>query len=58
MPTSLSELVDNTSGKHFNSIVCKKCMEREKNNSECKIDGLKYNRLSYKCIECGEIWYD
>ena len=31
MPTSLSELVDNMSGKSFNSIECKKCIERKKN---------------------------
>ena len=31
MPTSLSKLADNLSGKNFNSIVCKQCMEKEKN---------------------------
>ena len=31
MSTSLSELVDNMSGNFFNSIECKKCMERKKN---------------------------
>ena len=46
MPTSLSELVDNFSAKIFNSIVCTKCMEREKINSGCKFDGLKDNTLS------------
>ena len=30
MPTSLSESVDNTSGI-FNSIVCKSCIEKNKN---------------------------
>ena len=49
MPTSLSELFDNLSVKVFNSIVCTKCMEREKINSECEFGGLKDNRLSYKC---------
>ena len=34
MPTSLSELVDNTSGI-FNSIECKLCIEKIKINSEC-----------------------
>ena len=34
MPTSLSELVDNTSGI-FNSIEYKSCIEKIKNNSEC-----------------------
>ena len=58
MPTSLSELVDNLSVKIFNSIVCTKCMEREKINSECEFDGLKDNRLSYKCREYREIWYN
>ena len=33
-------------------------MEREKINSECEFDGLKDNRLSYKCRECREIRYD
>ena len=58
MSASLSELVDNLSGKIFNSIVCTKCMQREKINLECKFDGLKDNRLSYKCRQCREIWYD
>ena len=58
MPTSLSELIDNLSGKTFNSIVCKNCMEREKIKSKCEFDGLKDKRLSYKCRECGEIRYD
>ena len=31
MSISLSELVDNMSGKFFNSIECKKCIERKKN---------------------------
>ena len=50
MPTSLSELVDNTSGI-FNSIECKSCIEKIKINSECCFDGLKNNRLIYKCKE-------
>ena len=58
MSASLSEVVDNLSGKIFNSIVCTKCMEREKINLEYKFDGLKDNRLSYKCRQCREIWYD
>ena len=40
MPTSLSELVDNTSGI-FNSIECKSCIEKIKINSECCFVGLK-----------------
>ena len=40
MPTSLSELVDNMSGK-FNSIECKSCTENNR-CEECKkmIEGL------------------
>ena len=55
MPTSLSELVDNTSGI-FNSIECKSCIEKIKINSECCFVGLKNNRLIYKCKECKEEW--
>ena len=51
MPTSLSELVNNTSGT-FNSIECKSCIEKIKINSECCFVGLKNNRLIYKCKEC------
>ena len=40
MSTSLSELVDNTSGI-FNSIECKSCIEKIKINSECCYVGLK-----------------
>ena len=54
MSASLSDLLDNMSGI-FISNVCKKCMGRKKINSECKFDGLKDNRLSYKCRERGEI---
>ena len=53
MAASLSDLLDNMSGRIFESVVCKKCMGRE-----CKFDKLKDNRLSYKCRECGEIRYD
>ena len=58
MAVSIPDLVDNMSGTSFKSIVCKKCMESEKINSECEFDGLKENRLSYKCRERGEIQYD
>ena len=44
MSTSLSELVDNTSGI-FNSIECKSCIEKIKVNSECCFVGLKNNKL-------------
>ena len=58
MVVSIPDLVDNMSGTSFKSIVCKKCMESEKINSECEFDGLKENRLSYKCRERGEIQHD
>ena len=54
MPTSFSELVDNTSGI-FNSI-CKSCVEKIKINSECCFVGLKNNKLIYKCKELKEEW--
>ena len=41
MSTSLSELVDNMSGKSFNSIECKKCIERKKRNQNMILLGLK-----------------
>ena len=53
MPTSLSELVDNTSGI-FNSIECKSCIEKIRINSECCFVGLKNNKSIYKCKECKE----
>ena len=52
MSASLSDLVDNLSGI-FISKVCKKCMER-KINSKCKFDGIKDDRLIYRCRECKE----
>ena len=52
MPTSLSELVDNTSGM-FNSIECKSCIEKIKSNSECCF---VKKLLIYKCKECKEKW--
>ena len=51
MQTSLSELVDNTSGI-FKSEECISCIERKKINSECCFVGLKDKRLIYKCKEC------
>ena len=51
MPTSLSELVDNTSGI-FKSEEYKSCIERMKINSECCFVGLRNDRLIYKCKEC------
>ena len=55
MPTSLSEVVYNTSGI-FNSMQCKSCIEKIKINSECCFAGSKNNRLIYKCKECKEKW--
>ena len=55
MPTSLSELVDNTFGI-FNSIECKSCKEKIKINSKFCFVGLKNNKLIYKCKECKEEW--
>ena len=54
MLDSLSNLVDNTG--IFNSIEGKSCIEKIKINSECCFDGLKNNRLIYKCKECKEEW--
>ena len=51
MQTSLSELVDNTSGI-FKSEECISCIERNKINSEYCFAGLKNDRLIYKCKEC------
>ena len=51
MSTSLSELVDTTSGI-FKSEECKSCIERLKINLECCFVGLKNNRLIYKFKEC------
>ena len=53
MSTSLSELVDNTSGI-FKSIECKSSTEKTKINSECCFVGLKNNKLIYKCKKCKE----
>ena len=41
MNVSLSDLVDNLSGRIFNSIVCTKYMERKRINLECYFVGLK-----------------
>ena len=53
MSTSLSELVNNTSG-NFNSTECKSCIEKIKSISECCFVGLKNNKLIYICKECKE----
>ena len=55
MPTSLSELADNTFGI-FNSTECKSCKEKIKINSKFCFVGLKNNKLIYKCKECKEEW--
>ena len=46
MSALLSNLVHNLSGKIFKSIECKKCMEREKINLECRFVKLKNNSLT------------
>ena len=51
MATSLSELVDNTSGI-FNSIEYKSCIGKIKINSDCCFVRLKNNKLIYKYKEC------
>ena len=43
MPTSLSELVDNTS--EINKKECKTCMKSKNNKSECKFHELKGDKL-------------
>ena len=48
MNVSLSDLVDNFSGRIFNSIVCTKCMGK-KIHSECCFVKLKNDELNYRC---------
>ena len=55
MPTSLSELADNTS-RIFNSIECKSYIEKIKINSECCFVGLKNNKFIYECKKCKKEW--
>ena len=55
MQTSLSELVDNTSGI-FKSMECKSCIEKNKIDSECCFVELKNNKLIYKCKKCKKEW--
>ena len=54
MQASLPDIVDNLFGRIFNSIVCIKCMVRENINSECCFEGLKNDKLIYRCRECKE----
>ena len=56
MNVSLSDLADDLSGRISNSIVCTKCMEREKINSECCFVGLKTDKLICRCRKCKEEW--
>ena len=56
MNVSLSDLADDLSGRISNSIVCTKCMEREKINSECCFVGLKTDKLIYRCRKCKQEW--
>ena len=46
----LSNLVDNFS--EIKSKDCKTCIERKNIKSECEFNGLKNNRLKYRCKEC------
>ena len=48
MNVSLSDLVDNFSGRIVNSIVCTKCMGK-KIHSECCFVKLKNDELIYRC---------
>ena len=56
MNVSLSDLTDDLSGRISNNIVCRKFMEREKNNSKCCFVGLKTDKLIYRCRKCKEEW--
>ena len=40
------------SGKNFNSMECKKCMEKKNLNLECDFIALKNNKLNCKCKNC------
>ena len=53
MQSKLSDLADNLS--EINNKDCKKCMERNKIESECEFIGLKNNRLKHKCKKCNDI---
>ena len=55
MSTSLSSLVDNLS--EIYKKEWKSCKER-KIISECNFNGIKNNRLHYKCKECGDESYE
>ena len=55
MNTSLENLVDNLS--EINNKDYKKCIERNKIKSGCKLTKLKDNRLIYKCKKCNDISY-
>ena len=48
MNVSLSDLVDNLYGRIFNSIICTKCVERKRINSEYYFVGLKNDELIYR----------
>ena len=55
MSTSLSGLVDNLSEIHKKE--CKPCKERKETISECNFNGIKNNKLHYKCKECNDESY-
>ena len=50
--TSLSNLVDNLS--EIYKKEWKKCMERKKIKSKCKVIDIKDDRLIYKCKKCND----
>ena len=53
MQSKLSDLVDNLS--EIDKKECPKCMGKKQIKSECDYIGFRYNRLNYKCKECGNI---
>ena len=50
MSTSLSNLVDNLS--EIYKKECKSSKERKKKMLQCSFNGIKNDRLHYKCKEC------
>ena len=56
MNFSLSDLVNNLSGRIFNSIVLTKCIEGNKINLKCEFDGFKNDELIYRCRKCKIEW--
>ena len=50
MMGSLADHADNLSD--LNSVLCNKCMERNKTLSQCHYVNNENNHLIYKCTEC------